>query len=137
MKHRKITRSALLCGIMLSALAGGQAAHAQEGSGQDWGGDEIIVTANKTAQAIEDVPISISAYKQERMDQLGVRSINDIAALTPGLQIENVRSRASGTNIAIRGISSRIGAGTTGIYLDDAPIQVRIIGYDASNVYPQ
>ncbi|MBO9695122.1 MAG: TonB-dependent receptor [Sphingopyxis sp.] len=137
MRLRKITRPALLCGIVLPLFAGTQAAQAQDTNEQKWGGDEIIVTANKTAQAIDDVPISISAYKQERMDQLGVRSIDDIAALTPGLQIENVRSRASGTNIAIRGISSRIGAGTTGIYLDDAPIQVRVIGYDASNVYPQ
>lgn len=99
--------------------------------------EEVIVTATKTAQRIEDVPISISAYRQERMDQLGMRSVEDITTLTPGVQIEAVRERSSGANISIRGVSSRIGAGTTGIYIDDAPIQVRVIGYDATNVYPQ
>jgi iron complex outermembrane receptor protein len=98
--------------------------------------EEIVVTATKTERSLQDVPISISAYRQERMDQLGVRGIEDISKLTPGVQIEAVRERASGTNISIRGVSSRIGAGTTGIYIDDAPIQVRIIGYDATNVYP-
>jgi outer membrane receptor protein involved in Fe transport len=98
--------------------------------------DEVVVTATKTAQLLEDVPISISAYQQERMDRLGIRTVQDITTLTPGVQIEAVRERASGANISIRGVSSRIGAGTTGIYIDDAPIQVRIIGYDATNVYP-
>lgn len=145
MKRRDTVRRALRSTALLSLLAIGGSAWAQAAPNDpppakpqaDPMPDDIVVTATKTAQLIDKVPISISAYQKDRMDQLGVRGISDIVALTPGLQMENVRSRSSGTNIAIRGISSRIGAGTTGIYLDDAPIPVRVIGYDASNVYPQ
>lgn len=98
--------------------------------------DSIVVTATRSEQRLDKVPISISAYTQEKLDSLGVRSTEDLSSLTPGVNFERIRARASGTNIAIRGISSRIGAGTTGIYIDDAPIQVRIIGYDATNAYP-
>jgi iron complex outermembrane recepter protein len=98
---------------------------------------DIVVTATKTEVNVSKVPISISAYSKSRLDNLGVRTVADIAALTPGVDLQQIRARATGTNISIRGISSLIGAGTTGIYIDDAPIQVRIIGYDANNVYPQ
>lgn len=98
---------------------------------------DIIVTATKSEASVSKVPISISAFSKSRLDNLGVRSIADIAAITPGVDLQQVRARATGTNIAIRGISSLIGAGTTGIYIDDAPIQVRVIGYDANNIYPQ
>jgi outer membrane receptor protein involved in Fe transport len=130
------TRRTLLLAGAAAVLAPSMAA-AQTVASQDATAlEEVVVTATKTTQLLQDVPISISAYRQERMDQLGIRNVQDIATLTPGVQIEAVRERASGTNISIRGVSSRIGAGTTGIYIDDAPIQVRVIGYDATNVYP-
>ena len=55
------------------------------------------------------------------MDIRGIKDFQDIARFTPGVSIDN-----SGTNaISIRGISSSGGAGTTGIYIDDTPIQMR------------
>ena len=54
----------------------------------------------------------------------GIKDITDVARFTPGISIDN-----SGTNnISIRGISSSGGAGTTGIYIDDTPIQMRRSG---------
>jgi iron complex outermembrane recepter protein len=97
--------------------------------------DEIVVTATKTARKADEVPISISAYSPETMDTLGVRSVDDIARLTPGLNLTQVNRETS--NISIRGISSTVGAGTTGIYIDDTPIEVRNLGYFPSNTYPQ
>jgi len=44
----------------------------------------------------------------------------------------------TGTNaISIRGISSSGGAGTTGIYLDDTPIQMRSLGFNPDDTLPK
>jgi iron complex outermembrane recepter protein len=57
----------------------------------------------------------------------------DVARFTPGINIDN-----SGTNnIAIRGIASTGGAGTTGIYLDDTPIQIRALAFNPDDTLPQ
>ncbi len=100
--------------------------------------EEIIVTANRRAERLLEVPASIAAYSQEKMDDLGVRQIEDITRLTPGLNFTR-QSYFSGsnTNISIRGIQSNDGAATTGIYIDDVPIQVRSLGFSSANVYPK
>ena len=52
---------------------------------------------------------------------------------TPGVNIDN-----SGTNnISIRGIASTGGAGTTGIYIDDTPIQMRALGFNPDDALPK
>lgn len=100
--------------------------------------EEIIVTANRRAERLLEVPASIAAYSQEKMDDQGVRQIEDITRLTPGLNFtrQNYFS-GSNTNISIRGIQSNDGAATTGIYIDDVPIQVRALGFSSANVYPK
>jgi outer membrane receptor protein involved in Fe transport len=98
--------------------------------------EEITVTATRQSEPLSKVPISVAAYSSQAMDQLGVRSVADLASLTPGVTFSQVNP-GSGTNIQIRGISSLVGAATTGIYIDDTPIQIRSLGYFPSNVYPQ
>src|SRR5689334_8941063 len=101
--------------------------------------EEITVTAQRRAERLTEVPISITAYSDQRMDQQGVRNIDDIARLTPGITFTRGDARNAGaSNIAIRGIQSTVATSTTGIYIDDTPIQTRIIGAGAShfNVFP-
>jgi outer membrane receptor protein involved in Fe transport len=87
---------------------------------------EVTVTASRREESLSKVPISVSAYTQETMDVKGIKDIADIARYTPGVRID-----ASQTNqISIRGISSTGGSGTTGIYIDDVPIQVRDLGFN-------
>jgi iron complex outermembrane recepter protein len=94
---------------------------------------EIVVTANRREESLSKVPISISAYTQEAMDLKGVRDFTDIARFTPGVSIDT-----DGTNsISIRGISSSGGAGTTGIYIDDTPIQMRAMGVNPDETLPK
>lgn len=97
---------------------------------------EITVTATRRSEPLSKVPISVAAYSADAMDRLGIRSISDIASLTPGVTFSQANP-GSGTNIEIRGISSLVGAATTGIYIDDTPVQIRSIGYFPSNVYPE
>lgn len=91
--------------------------------------EEIVVTATRREENISRVPISITAFSQDMLDQKGIKDFGDVARFTPGVAFD-----AGQTNqISIRGISSTGGSGTTGIYIDDVPIQVRNLGYNADD----
>jgi len=96
---------------------------------------EIIVTATRQSESLSKVPISVSAFTQDQMDAQGVRQLDDLVRLTPGLNL--TRTSATGANtISIRGISSAAGSGTTGVYIDDTPVQVRNLGFGAATAFP-
>jgi iron complex outermembrane receptor protein len=98
---------------------------------------EIVVTATRQSQSISKVPISISAYDQAKLDSQNVRRVDDVARLTPGLVLTRSPGiNGNATNISIRGITSSIGAATTGVYIDDTPIMSRTLGNTATNAYP-
>jgi outer membrane receptor protein involved in Fe transport len=93
---------------------------------------EIIVTATRHAEELSKVPVSVTAFTQESMEVKGIKDITEIVRYTPGVTID-----ADGTNmISIRGITSSAGAATTGIYIDDTPIQMRNLGFNGDNAVP-
>ena len=95
--------------------------------------EEIVVTATRREENISKVPISVTAFSQDMIDQKGIKDFQDIVRFTPGVSIDT-----SGTNaISIRGISSSGGAGTTGIYIDDTPIQMRALGFNPDDTLPK
>ena len=104
---------------------------------------EIVVTATRRAERLQDVPISITAFSQEKLDGLGLKNIDDLSRLTPGVTFSRNGMGSSAnyndenSDISIRGIDSSAGSSTTGIYLDDTPVQSRHIGFGAVNVFPQ
>ena len=94
--------------------------------------EEVVVTASRRPEPLSDVPASVQAFTQATMDAKGVRTIDDLALLTPGLDfVRSSQFTGSTTNISIRGIASTIGAGTTGIYIDDVPVQARAVGFSS------
>ena len=92
---------------------------------------EVVVTATRTSQLLSKVPLSVSAYTQETLDKQGIKSFGDIARYTPGVTFDE-----SSKNVAIRGIKSNAGDATTGIYIDDTPIQLRTLGFNSNNTAP-
>jgi iron complex outermembrane recepter protein len=120
--------------LIMPVLAIAQAADTnaqQQASGPQL--QEIVVTATRRAEEISKVPLSITAMSQASMDLRGIKDIQDVARFTPGVYVDN-----SGTaNIAIRGIASTGGAGTTGIYIDDTPIQMRALAFNPDEALPQ
>ena len=99
---------------------------------------EITVTATRMAEDINRVPLSITAFTAQQMDEKHLINIDDISAQTPGLQFHHVGG-PNVTEISVRGIQSNIGDGTTGVYIDDTPVQIRKAGlsFTATNTYPQ
>ncbi|HTY50039.1 MAG TPA: TonB-dependent receptor [Steroidobacteraceae bacterium] len=94
---------------------------------------EVTVTATRREESESKVPISITAITSADMEIKGIKDISDIARFTPGLSIDT-----SGTNnISIRGISSSGGSGTTGIYIDDTPIQMRGLAFNPDEEVPK
>src|ERR1700729_1030055 len=144
-RFRSLTSACLLAtaaGIAhADTVAGDAASSATAAEGAATGGEgaqkdslqEGVVTATRHEEALSKVPISVTALTQDAMDARGIKDFQDIARFTPGVSIDN-----SGTNaISIRGISSSAGAGTTGIYLDDTPIQMRSLGFNPDDTLPK
>jgi outer membrane receptor protein involved in Fe transport len=97
--------------------------------------EEVVVTATRVEMNVNRVPLSIAAYTGARMDVQGIRSVDDVTRMTPGVNFSR-NSNLSG-NVSIRGVSSNVGSSTTGIYLDDTPIQNRAVGSNPRNVFPR
>lgn len=108
------------------AQTAGEEAAADQGSDRD-----IVVTAQRREERLSDVPSSIAAYSQERLDVVGVRDFTDIAAFTPGVRIRDEQNQ-----IAIRGLASNAGAATTGVYIDEVPIMARTFGEGVTSALP-
>ena len=100
--------------------------------------DEIVVTSQRREERLQDVPISVSVFSQALMDAQGVRTVDDLSRLTPGVSFTRgaVNNNSDSSDIAIRGIDSTAGAATTGIYIDDTPIQSRHLSFGTFNAYP-
>jgi len=99
--------------------------------------EEVVVTATRREESIQRVPISINALTQNDLTEGGIKTIADIAAVTPGLQFDSPASPSTYNMITIRGLNSNVGGSVVGIYLDDTPIQVRLspLG-NVGNPYP-
>ena len=126
--------SATLAGPLASATAA--AADGAKDSGMSL--QEVIVTATRREESVERIPISISALSPDDLAAGGIKSINDLNALVPGLQFAVPNGFSSAfTTIAMRGLNSNTGPSTVGIYLDDAPISSRLSGYtNQGSAYP-
>jgi outer membrane receptor protein involved in Fe transport len=95
---------------LLSALAGWTAAAALGLTALPAAAEigEIVVVAQKREQALQDVPIAISAYGSDALSEAGVRDIRDLTVLSPSLVLSSSQSETAGTVARIRGV------GTTG-----------------------
>lgn len=129
---RKHRRTGLWLGASLIALSlGAGAASAQTTQGGSPGAGtasaqngtvaEIVVTATRREAANTlQVPLAVDAYSGKTLQQLDVTSEGDLSKLDPSLNIQSYGPAEE--RIIIRGISSVVGS-TTGVYLDETPLQ--------------
>ena len=84
--------------------------------------EEVIVTAQKRAESLMDVPLSVSAVSGDKMMEAGIKNLGDLTAYVPNFQ----KSETSiGSFLSIRGISSGINAGfeqSVVQYVDDVAL---------------
>src|SRR4029077_9274666 len=111
--------SAAVGGVMLSVMSGAVVAQStgQTSSGQI---EEVIVTAQRRSESLQDVPLSITALSSTALEERAVKTFFDYAGEVPSLAF-GYSGDGSGTarTISIRGIS---GDNTTGFYIDETPV---------------
>lgn len=124
MKH--VVRAAL-CGSGLIALALATAARAQSAAPAEAApvAGEIVVTAQKREQRLQDVPLSIQALDTRALAQKNVRNFNDYAKFVPSLSFTSYGPGQA--EVYFRGLSNgnRLSTGslpTVGVYLDEQPV---------------
>ena len=90
--------------LATTALVAPGTAWAQDAAEEDTGGlEEIVVTAQKRAEGLSDVPISISAVSGETIEAYGQTNLESVSSSIPNLKITQT---AIANRIAIRGIAS-------------------------------
>lgn len=87
--------------------------------------DDIVVTARRTSERLQDVPVAVTAVTEQKLADLAVRDIAEISKVSPGLNISSQGS-AGRAKFAIRGqteADSRLNTdGSVGIYIDGVNI---------------
>lgn len=105
-------------------------AHAGLASGQDAGTtkamalEEVVVTAQKREQNVQDVPIFVSVISSEKLDSSNIMNFNELSKIVPGIIIDGpidgfgstIRIRGIGVQRYIEGIRPSIG-----VFVDDVP----------------
>ena len=107
-----------------TALAGTGAAQAQTEASNVL--EEVIVTATKRSESLQDIPMSVTAFTDEKIILEQFKQMDDYAGQIPGLTVN--RREPGGANVIMRGCAvssvSFGGTSTTSIYLDEQPITV-------------
>ncbi|MFC4698973.1 TonB-dependent receptor [Glaciecola siphonariae] len=83
---------------------------AQESEQQDNVDTDVIeiieVNALRRTSSIQDVPVSVSAFREELLNNIGMRDIRDLENLSPSIDVTTGQSAATATSISIRGIGT-------------------------------
>jgi iron complex outermembrane recepter protein len=83
--------------------------------------EEVLVTAQKRTENMQDVPASVTVFSGRRLRQLHATTITDYAAYIPGLNVSSGGSPGQ-TMITLRGIAPVGPGAVVGYYIDDTPL---------------
>src|SRR5688572_16673893 len=138
MATRVGARSALLGSIALAALTLSGAGLAQEATTTEAAppadaqttdeaasasDPEIVVTARRRTEVLQDVPIAVTAYSGEQLERQGALDITDVSDTTPNVNLETSRGTNTTLTAFIRGVGQQDPVAGfeqgVGIYLDD------------------
>ena len=104
-RHNASKALYLIIGVSSLALTSQALAQTATTSAEP-GLDEIVVTAQKRAQNLQDVPIAISAISAEKVEQLGIRDSRDLSGLAPNVVVTQGTTSNSAAVFSMRGISN-------------------------------
>ena len=83
---------------------------AQSVSAQELSLEEIVVTARKREENIYEIPVSVSAFSQDQLEQAGIGDFHELSKFIPGLDFHGVTATAGRVNpqIRVRGMNQQI-----------------------------
>jgi len=137
MKHRSLLHP---LGLLVACVFAGSpdGALAQDAAAPDSGSaasnslQTVVVTAQRQAQSVAKVPVSLTVFTAQTLQNYNIRSFNDYATKTPNLSFtygSGATGIADARTVSIRGITGQnLGgtAGATGFYIDDTPVPASI-----------
>ena len=116
-QHRRLALASSATMLVLASVN----THAQENQAEQQpvtpGLQEVLVTAQRRSETIQDVPYNISALNSDTLQSANITSLNDLTRLVPGLTAvdEGPSSRAGYSSLTLRGIrTDSPGGGLTG-----------------------
>ncbi len=136
MTYRTPLRFAALAAVSQLAIFAAPAAFAQTPETDAASGprdDVIIVTARKTEESLQDVPLSIAAYSAEALEELGAKDISELSDFTPGFTMEKFGGRrgAEGdtSRPVIRGQANVLGETNAAVFVDGIPYSESFLSF--------
>jgi iron complex outermembrane recepter protein len=134
LKHRVVLRRSVpVAATLLAAVPGAYAA--DEAPAEAGGLAEVVVTAEKRVENLQNVPISVQVFSSQQLEQLGITNLDDYVKFAPSVSYQRSVGSSEGGNAEpgsshtfIRGVVSG-GDGnhsgsqpTVGTYLDEIPV---------------
>ena len=108
-------RHLLIMGVCTAAISAGSTSAFAQSTGNVI--EELVVTAEKREQSLQDVPVAISAFTSTQRDKVGIATVQDLTNFTPGFVYQSSNDRAS-----MRGIGRLTNVhsvdGAVSIYID-------------------
>jgi iron complex outermembrane receptor protein len=115
-KYALLASSALLAATLTTTAAQAQSRAGTSAAASNTI-EELVVTAEKREQSLQDVPVAISAFTGKQRDLVGINTIQDLTNFTPGFVYQSQNDRAS-----MRGIGRLTNVhsvdGAVSIYID-------------------
>ena len=98
--------------------------------------EEIVVSARKREESVQDVPVSVSVFSRDLLVDAGILSVNDLFEMTPGLSINTQFGDRISTTPGIRGVKSleiSVNRQKVNTFVDGIPLvgQQATAGFDA------
>jgi len=120
-KPTRVSSSPLFrVGALASAIAAAVPVMAQDSEGRQL--EEVVVTAQRRAESMQDVPVAVTAATSEDLAMAQVDSIANIQQISSSIKFDVTNSAANSANIMIRGIgtvgNSRAFEGAVGVFVD-------------------
>ncbi len=101
----KVRLVLLACSALVSAH--GTAAMAQAAQGEEASGlGEILVTARRTEESLQDVPVAVTGYDSAQLEALDINGFGDIGKTVPNLDVQRQFGSASAPQYYLRGVST-------------------------------
>lgn len=118
-KYRVLKTSCLLGCAHVSAMVLSATGWAQEATEAEFSFEEIVVTAQKREQSVQDVPISVSVFAGADIERNNISTLGDYFDLAPNIAFTNTGSLLD-NEVSVRGVSNIGGAqNVVGFFVDE------------------
>ncbi|TVQ49983.1 MAG: DUF1838 domain-containing protein [Gammaproteobacteria bacterium] len=97
-------RMPIACLVLAPAMAAPAISHAQTGERASSLLDEIVVTARKREESIQEIPLTVQVFSSEQLEQRGITNLPELSKFTPGLTYNQGNARFS-SDFSIRGMT--------------------------------